>query len=179
MPGLSLCLLTRLDKRAIICGMGKAWTSQEDKELLRLAAGRKTPAEIAVLLGKTKRGVQRRLQGHAKAGKWVRVDLVWPPEDVKVLEASLGSKSLSVIADRLGRTVSAVWKKAKRMGLIDGKHTKPDAPRIVKNVRRPRVEGKVEWCEVCRSPVVNWGQHFARMPGCRSGRLKSNHRPRA
>ena len=172
MPGLFLCLLTRVDKRAIISGMGRAWTSEEDKELLRLAAERKTPAEIAVLLGKTKRGVQRRLQGHAKAGKWVRVDLVWPPEDVKVLESLLGRRSLSVIAEKLNRTVSAVWKKAKRIGLIDSRHTAPSAPRITKNVRRPQVEGKVEWCEVCRSPVVNWPQHFLRMPGCRLGRVK-------
>ena len=153
--------------------MGKQWKPEEDAELLRLAAGRVKAAEIAVLLGKTQRSIQRRLQGHAEAGRWVAVDLVWPPEDVEFLREALGSQSLSAIADRLHRTVSAVWKKAKRMGFLDGSHTAPRGPRITKNVKRPKVEGKVQWCEVCRSPVANWEQHFVRMPGCRSGRLRS------
>lgn len=151
--------------------MGKQWKPEEDAELLRLAAGRAKAAEIAVLLGKTQRAIQRRLQGHAAAGRWVAVDLVWPPEDVEFLKSSVGARSLSAIADHLGRTVSAVWKKAKRMGFIDGSHTAPRGPRMTKSVKRTKVEGKVEWCEVCRSPVVNWEQHFTRMPGCRSGGL--------
>jgi DNA-binding CsgD family transcriptional regulator len=149
--------------------MGKPWKPEEDKRLLLLVAQRKTTAEIADLLHKTCRGVQRRIKESVAAGKCARVDLKWPEEDVELLKSLLGRQTLSQIATRMGRTISTVWKKAKRMGFLDsGRASAPRSSSRSGGGKKVLVtESRVVWCEVCRSPVANWEKHFERMPGCR------------
>lgn len=117
----------------------KAWT-QEDEVSLRELAKTMSSTEIAKHMGRSVASILSKcclLKIRISAGRRQQSELAWPPEKIALLRAGAKEgKSLSLIAEDVGKTVPAVIKALRRLGIKRAQlsQTKPlGRPRESKN----------------------------------------------
>lgn len=98
----------------------KSWTQEDEACLLELAKTMSS-VEIAKRMERSVASILCRccrLGIKLPAGRRQQFDLAWPPEKVALLrEGAEAGKSLSLIADDVGKTVPAVLKALRRLGI--------------------------------------------------------------
>ncbi len=104
------------------------WTEDEDTKLRELA--HRQASDIAALLGRTIAAVRNRLIHHglaatrvASKGRRLGGKPSWTAEEDEVLRSLYGTMPNLEVAQRIGRTKSAVWKRANQLGLTVSRTT--------------------------------------------------------
>lgn len=110
-------------------GKGTKWTEQEDRTLRIMVKRGETDAAVADAIGRSVKAVEsmRRKLG-VQRGRKVGGRSPWTEfeDDTLIIMRGQG-KAAEQIARAVGRTVPAVWHRAKSLGLTGGDYEKPEA----------------------------------------------------
>ena len=157
-------------------GRTHSWTD-EQMEALKSAGGEISSRDFSRKWKLTEESVRWWAR---KFGIKFKQKRMWTDEMEEVLR---GCVTVEAAMRVLNRSRRAVLCKAQSMGLTlqsprsgrprgsrmagtQGPRVRAEKVVVKKRVKAP-AGSAVVWCESCRSPVVNWEQHFNRMPGCR------------